>query len=214
MPRPALKRNGFTLLEVIVAAVLLLLMLTLGLQLLVPSLRLSARGQARADLEQRGVLALARLTDDLLTTTQAAVSWADSQAGSPAVLALQPMDNPTSNGRQAYQDTLLTYTWTPTTRELRRQVWNPVPASLAITLSRQGPLQLNRGKLMQLPTTTGALDDRLISRDVKQITLASPIHAPNFGNPLTLTLELERKAVSGPPETFQLSRTVSLRNAP
>lgn len=202
-------KRGFSLIEVLVAASLLLLVVTLIAQLLVPSLHLSVRGTERSSLQQTGSLAMARLSEDLLTTNLAAVSWADSVAGSPAVLALQPMDSPSPQGRPAYRNALISYTWLPAATELRREVWNPPPASWGLVT--QAPTRLARVTLMQIPSTTLPYERRILSRDAVLLELSSAVAPPNLSNPLTLKLKLSRK---GAPDTFEVTRVLSLRNAP
>lgn len=206
-------RLAFTLLEILVAMALLVTVIALTVQLLVPGLRISARSHARSELQQVGTLILGRLNDDLLSANQAGISWIGSRSGSPAVLALQPTDLPTVQGMPAYQLRLVAYLWDPSARELRRRVYDPVPGSL-VTLSARAPSRLGAARLLALPGTPGAFEERLLSRDVTGFTLASNVALPNFGNPLQVTLGLERKAASGAVERFAQTRRISLRNVP
>lgn len=66
-------RKGMTLLEVMVAAGLGLLLLTVLIQVLVPAYRASAKGLGEVDLHQRALLLSGKLERDLRLTARAGV---------------------------------------------------------------------------------------------------------------------------------------------
>ncbi|MBI3928495.1 MAG: prepilin-type N-terminal cleavage/methylation domain-containing protein [Armatimonadetes bacterium] len=205
-----MRGRGFTLLEVLVAATLSLLVLLVAYQLLVPSTRLAIQGASRTEVQQRCALILGRLVEDLQTSSAAGISYQNSTGpDEPAVIAIQPLEEVTSDPRTLYSRQLRTWTWTSADRTLRCHHWSEEPPG--IVLEEVFPNRLDSAALRLLTGLPAAAQTRTVIRDVVELSLSSPAGGGNIGRPLTLRLALEKRA--NPPVRFELERAVVLRNA-
>lgn len=204
--------RAFTLLEVVVGAALGIMVLTLLVQLLVPSLRLSARAGLQTELQEACYLALHQLSEDLVTTVPAGLAYVNNTtAGGPTVIGLQPVADADDQARLVFAPELLSYSWSPAEGRLRRHRWKPLPAVVG-TLNGNSPTRLTSTQLLQLPSVTSqAFEGRTMAVGVSQFSLALPVGPPNIGCPLTVRLELQRQAASDRVDRFELIRTVMLR---
>jgi prepilin-type N-terminal cleavage/methylation domain-containing protein len=121
--------RGFSLLELMVAMVLSLVVLGLTIAFLIPTMRASARGSARVEMQQQAVVALGRIASDLERSAPAAVSLNTGAYSAilpkssptatpppqktPVVLAVQRLANVNSSGDQMWENQMEIYVWDP-----------------------------------------------------------------------------------------------------
>ena len=98
---------GFTLVEILVACALFLVVLTLMVQTLVPTMVACRKAADRVDLHQRATLLGERMAQDLRASSRAAVGLFPSAGGQS--LSIHPRQQDT--GMVAWQDRLRVYDW-------------------------------------------------------------------------------------------------------
>lgn len=203
-----------TLLEVVVAMGLALMALTLMVQLLVPSARISLRGAARTEIQETCVVALRQLAADLQRTNASAFTYKNSTG--PTVngfVALQPLQMDSSEIKPRYLLELVDYLYDPASGILRRQRWETVPSALATLKPGEGT-RLTDSQLNLLLTLPPPPDQRVVAHDVLEFSVGGDVPPPNMPNPVRLHIVLQKKTTSMDPDRFRLDQTVMLRNAP
>ncbi len=184
-------RRGFSLLEIMMAASLLLLLLALVVQIIVPMGKGSVRGAQQVELQQLAAMTVQRLARELETAGPGGISYLP---GDPVILALHRLVDVGGDGSQIYSDQVDLYWWSPRDRVLRHRA--------------QGPVSRSR---VSLPPDPAALlsgpNARVIAAQVSELELTLRPTA------VAIHLALEAPAPDGkPPERFSLDRTVYLRN--
>jgi hypothetical protein len=194
-------RRGITLLEALMATVLLLLLLTLLLQIVLPMGRGTMRGTQQIEFQQVATLALNRLAHDLSTTPVAGLSRASSNGATQ--LAMQRLLNVAADGNPVYAAQLIVVSWRSQDGRLTRKVWPPGPPALgrmptANDLFTPSPAELD---LLSLPATS----DPILASQVQEFTV-DLLQAV-----VSLHLKLRWETAQNP-ETFELNRRVYLPN--
>jgi prepilin-type N-terminal cleavage/methylation domain-containing protein len=149
-------RRGFTLIEVLLAAVLGLLLLGLMVSTLVPIMKYSAWGYSRAELLQAASLVSTRLTTDLQKAPKAGIYLPDPATAQHALLSIRGISEVTDSGLPVYDPQLICYDWEATSASLTRKLWPPGQA----LESQAIPLPLDR------PTCLGPTDVRTVMNQV------------------------------------------------
>ena len=203
-----------SLLEVIVAMGLALGALTLMIQLLVPSARISLRGAARTEVQESCVIALRQLAADLQRSNASAITLRNTVSTGPGLVVIQPLQLDSSDAESRYLPELWDYVFRPGPGTLTRRRWEPVPAVLGVTLESQVGTRLTGTQLDRLLNLTGAREECILAHNVKEFSLGGSVQPPNFPNPVTLHMLVEKKVTSGDPDRFRLDQTVMLRNVP
>lgn len=103
------RRRGLTLVEVMVAGVLGLLLLFVIVSLLLPALRLSARGTTLVDIDQRAALLEQRLERALKSTGYRGVHI--SESGASRHLSVHPILGAVANSKPNLSPTLTVFSW-------------------------------------------------------------------------------------------------------
>ncbi|MGE0489676.1 MAG: hypothetical protein AB7S38_10730 [Vulcanimicrobiota bacterium] len=208
--------RAFSLLELLVASGLLLLLGTLFVWFLVPSVRYSSQGAARVDLEQMVTLALDRIGNDLQHTVARGVSYhplAAAGASDPVVLAIVPQADVDADGRRIWSQEVVVYFWDRSAHKLYRRTWPPGPPA---SLSVPTPLPTNR------PTSFGVADllalcdpagTRSVATDVTRFDVSHAGPGASIVPPLRIDLELSRQVGPNQTETFANTKTITLRNS-
>ncbi len=125
---------GLTLIEVLIAASLLLLALSLLTTLVVPSIRYSADGLTQIDLQRSADSLRRHLTRDLLESVPAGVSFAGN--AEQTRVAIHPLGEISASGQQVWKDEIILFGWDAEEARLRRSLWTqgtgqfPVPGLL------------------------------------------------------------------------------------
>lgn len=201
-------RRGFTLLEVLVAAVLTLLVMGVAFGYLVPAWRASARIQTRVELQQSAVVALDRLTAELKTSAPGGVTLSD---GVPRILAINPVEKVQGNGLVVWKSSYILYVFEGD--RLERIEWPP--GGPAASPSQQLPTRAKRLPRSQLVAIASAGDvaRRQVAGDVVDFSWTHPGSPDVFTQPLTFRLELSRATSAQPQaERVVLQRSVHLVN--
>lgn len=192
--------------EILLAAGLSLLLLVLTFQFFVPALKISLRSQARTGMQQRCYLALQKIHADLDLTNAGALSVVNDPA--PSILAMQPIELETLEGRPTYQMKLVSY-HVSAKKQLLRRIWSP-PPSLGATFETSRPHRLSPLQLVQLAgLTSGYLETRQLSPDVESFDLSSAVPTPNIANPIKVKIVLK----SGD-DRCAMEQSVFMRNSP
>jgi prepilin-type N-terminal cleavage/methylation domain-containing protein len=197
--------RGFTLVEVLVSLVLLAGMTWLVVMFLIPTLRITARGSTQVTLQQQGVLALTRMAADLQKTTPQGLSR------SPTAMGIVTIADVSGQRALVWEQSMRVYFWDPATRRLARRTWPPDATTEPVLAfsSSLPPVATEE----QLAAICALPPDIILAAGVRQFEIDYPGRPGPFQQPLTLSLVLEQKAVSGQQvETFSCRRTVYLRN--
>jgi len=212
-----MKRQGLTLAELLVWAVLSLIVLGIGGTLLFQVFRTTARGSAIARLEQTGSATLNRLAAELQRTTAKGITihyeldWNGIKYNVTAIQLLKSVDG---QGRSTYADYkgLILYSWTPGVTVLRRREWPNNPAG-GITVSTSDPERFTQDEVKSLLADTQAVELRV--PDVTNFRVYAPdVTEPNVGSHLLLRLETRQRVIPNrPEEVFALERVIVLRNS-
>lgn len=229
------RQRGFTLLELIVAAVLMVLLLGMMFNFLIPTMRASAKGSARVEMQQQAVVALGKIADDVERSAPAGVSintagvyLGSGNQTSSVCLAVQRLSDVSSGGTQSWDLHITAYCWnglTTTPSPLVRKIFNsPLPDGTS--LSQTSPSKLSDSTLNTLLSNTGTYSNDTLATGVLQMQVTSNGIGALLSNPVTVRLVLGRNAATGAntyaqtgtaftqyQELFDLQRTVAMRNS-
>lgn len=202
------QRGGFSLIEILVAMVLLLLIITLIMQVVIPMSRGAVRGSQQIELQQVGTTALNRLADDLQAAAPAGVTRYPT-TGLPApneklMISIQALTGVDTLGQQTWSEQLIIYWWKQEEGKLHRMTWPPgYPMGRRPDIDE--PFKPTYNELDRL-TDNPRGHYKLLGQIKKfDVNLAQVPHV--------LSLTLEAPAPDGaPPESFTLERRVYLRN--
>ncbi len=201
-------RKGFSLIEILVACVLLILILTLIFQVVIPMGRGTVRGSQQMELQQVGTNAINKLADDLQKAPPAGITRIPATGpppgNTPLLLSIQPLSGVDSIGQQVWSEQLIIYWWYPGSQELRRMTWPPgYPLGRRPDIDE--PFKPTWNELKRLT-------DNPRGRD-KMIGLVKDLNIDLSVVPHELGVQMEAKSPDGsPPEIFTLSRRVYVRN--
>lgn len=197
------RNRGFTLLEVLVAAGLGALALTLVVQLLVPIMRISSRETNRAELQQAATVVLDKLLDDLGDSTPTSLVVV-APTPDETLLCAHRITGVEPNGSQQWSPELVLYAWTKTSGALRRKTV-PVPPGQA------APWRPNPAELRNFAADSN-LPERRLALGVTAFSLGTG-PGPGLVLPLSLRLRLERETHGRDlPEVLDLERLIYLSN--
>jgi prepilin-type N-terminal cleavage/methylation domain-containing protein len=212
------RNRGFTLLEVLISASLLLLLLGLLFTFLVPTMKASVRGSVRVEMQQMAVLALNKMVGDLQNTTAAGLSLSQRN---PVSIGIVRIEGVTSEGMQIWEKNMIVYALLDGV--LIRKVYPPGPPSIDLNLNGTTPRRVAAANLVTIAKEING-KETIVAKWVKslRITTAGDNLAENPGDPgptdftiqdpVTVTIELERKESHQPdPEKFRLTRVVSMK---
>ncbi len=152
--------KGFTLIEMLVTSILVVLLFGLLFQFLIPALRFSSQGTVRAELQELAVLAMRHLVDDIERTSYAGISLHPNQM----ILSIHPLVDITQNSRRVYADTMIVYYHDPVRRVLIRRPWPPGPPNLPPP-GTAAPRRLSLLHLGQMVDESNQLE-RIMARSV------------------------------------------------
>lgn len=188
--------RGFSLLEVLLAAVLGLMLLILLMRVFVPMSKGLVRGTDQSALQQTAAIALDRIHRALVRTPPQAATVGNTGRA----LAVHPLASVTAAGRQVFEDKLTVFWLDPAGRRLyERQV------ALTGTLPPRFATRPTQPQLAAYAVPVS--DQRVLATEVETFTVSV------VGETVTVELVLARKAPDGGvPERFELRRTYLLRN--
>ncbi|MGV8124493.1 MAG: hypothetical protein AB2L14_32495 [Candidatus Xenobiia bacterium LiM19] len=208
--------RGFTIIEILVAAVLLILLLSLIFAFLTPTMKAAALGSTRAEIQQEALRALDALCHDLLSSASSGISLitptTDPEKG-PTYLGIIRVENVGPLGNNFWAQSLIVYSWKGTGSPLIRKVWtSSSPPSLGIILPPNCPARFQENTLSKIADEPG-LKGQVLARDVSELCITSEGMGSSVSSPLDLSITITRKAATGrnAPESFHLNRSICLR---
>lgn len=203
-------RRGFSLIEILIACVLLLLILGLIMEVVIPMGRGTVRGSQQIEMQQVGTSAINRIAEDLSTAPPTGVTRVPT-AGPPTVasmdrliVSIQPLTGVDTVGQQVWADHLIILWWEKASGKLFRMQWPPgYPLTRRPAIDEPfKPTVLELQRLCDNPRGQEKLLGVIKSLDVDVSV-----------TPHVLKVSLEAPAPDGaPPESFTLERRVYLRN--
>jgi len=207
---------GFTIIEILVAALLLTLLLSLIFAFLVPTMKAAALGSARAEMQQEALRSLDAMGCDLMSSASSGISLcapaADPEKG-PLYIGILRVVNVDPQGNNIWERSLTVYCWKGAGSPLIRKVWSPAsPPSLAVILSPDTPSRFEESDLSKIADEPG-LNGQVLARDVSALLVTSSGMGASVCSPVELGITITRKAATGrsSPERFHLTRSVCLR---
>lgn len=209
--------RGFSLVEILVSIALLSLVTGLFVAFLFPSMKHSAQGTARADLQQMAVMALDRIQKDLLESGTRGISTiprkdADPR-NDPVVVAAIPISDVGADSQPVWAERVVVYYWDDEAQRLFRREWPPgPPEELTTALETARPRALPYGDMRALALQRNGKETS-VANDVVDFDVSDADPGPGVTSPLVLTITVERGVTQQEkPETVTMERTVTLRN--
>jgi len=215
-PRKAGDPAGFTIPEVLIAASLTLLLLGLIFSFLVPTMRASIRGSAKAEIQQEALRSIDRVAGDLLMSASpgiTVVTPASAPEKGPAYIGIIRISDVDHLGKQTWEQSLTLYCWQGPGKPLVRKVWTQsLPPSLGIALNTGYPCRFDAASLASIAEEP-ALRGQIIARDVSEMLITHKGSGISVSSPIDLTIEISRDAatVRNGPEIFRMKRIITLR---
>lgn len=210
--RPQHRERGIGLIEVLVAATLAILLLSLLHRFLVPVLQTNARVSVLVHLRQQATVSLEHLARDFRATSGSTISYlprSSSAPDQPVVLALNRVESVTSSGRQLYENRVTLYVWDPVAKTLKREVWPPEPPTLAETPDGTRPITFDELELLELALTDNGTE-KLLASDVEEF---QPLQAWPITLPVEATLRLEKPQPGREsPAQLEIRKKLGFRN--
>jgi hypothetical protein len=160
-------------------------------------------------------MVLQALENDLSSTPAAGVSVRNAQQeGDLAIVTLNRLGGLDPSGVRTCRADLLLYVFDPSRQALFRREWSAADLAAAPYGVAMDPLEPFRPApaLMRSLALDPNSGERKVSGDVALFEVVSKAPEGFIGNPLTVRLVLERKAVARSKERCELRRTCSLMN--
>lgn len=214
-------RRGFTLIELTITAVVLLVVTVLGTLLLLRTTSAGLRGTLRVEMQQQAVTAMQRIIGDMRKSSPAGVSVS---SGDLRAIAICPISQPQlrggelepvqEDGRLRWSSFFLIYHHNAPAEQLVYREWPPgsvvaTPDETAIV----NPRRLSVARLGEVVAGTTPIQ-QVIASGVTAFNITYPPLGSDelYIQPLTLQLVQRRKGNTGrpEPETFSYTRTVFL----
>jgi len=198
--------RGFTLFELVLAAGLAFVLLTLCVAVLVPLAKATARSADQVDLRQMAYVSLDRLSADLGRSAPEGISILSSPT--QVVLAVQPLVDLTADGAQVWDTQLITWFWKE--NQLRRRLWPPGHPDLGWVPTPARPRHVTPA---ELPRLMEMENSQALAGFVESVQVQGGM-PPLFVQPIKITLKLSRPGRGpGGKESYSLSTSIYLRNA-
>jgi len=203
--------------EVLVAAALTLLLLTMLFMFLVPSMRASMLGMARAEMQQEAHRAAGRICGDLQLSVSTGVSLTPPSQESPVYVGITRLGGVQSQGGQVFQlweDSLVVYGWQGEGSPLVRKVWKAsTPPALGLALDGSRPLKVPQASLRRV-AEEALLPGVILAKGVEAFSVRGAGTGTTPSSPLLIRLVLRREAATGrtAPERYEVMRSLTLRN--
>jgi type II secretory pathway pseudopilin PulG len=200
------RADGFTLLEVLLAAAASLILFSMLAYTLVPVMSMSARNGVQVDLQQEAMVLLGRLDFDLSQTTAGGVTLGPPDNGSSHAVAINRFVSFGSSGTLDFDNKLIVYGWDAASGVCTRKSWPPQPPLAAVTFMPTSPAAVSPDAVALVAGSTNGTE-RPLSTRVKSfdVTLsATGLFMVHFvlRAPLPLRQDVE---------SFETSRTYYLR---
>ncbi|MCE7872438.1 hypothetical protein DYH09_18950 [bacterium CPR1] len=208
-PRDRTRRaRAFTLIEILVGCVLLLLILALIMQVVVPMGRGAVRGSQQIEIQQLTLMAMSKICADLSTAPSAGLARYPATGAPPPgrtlIFSIQAFTGVDTVGQQTWSDQLIIYWWRSDSGKLYRLVWPPgYPVGRRPDIDEAFKPTLDE---LTLITDNPRGQERVLG-------IFKTVDLDLSRTPHTVSLSAEAPAPEGsPPESFSLSRKIYLRN--
>ena len=208
------KFNGFTLLELIISAVLLLILLGLVFSFLIPATRASIKGSIRAEIQQEAMRTMNNIISDLTKSSGSAISITatmnDPETG-PVAVAMVKIKDILPECQREWEQSLILYYWQGKGQPVYKRILSS--SECGIPLSANSPAKLSQSSLLSLAGSAG-VKGQVLARDVDEFRITTAGFGNVLGSPVKLLIRIKRKAASGGgnEEIFDISRSIKLRN--
>ncbi|MDQ7826034.1 MAG: hypothetical protein RDV48_24740 [Candidatus Eremiobacteraeota bacterium] len=217
--RGAARKRGlaFTLAEIIIGSMLLLLLFGLFSSFLTTAMRSSVRGSIRAAIQQEAVTSLNRLCADLRLSAAGGISYyatGSPPEGGPVYLGIMRLADIDSQGRQEWEQALVVYSWQGQGAPLFRKEWTPaITLAASFSPALHIPAKASQATLEEIAGST-AITGQVLSRDVSEFKVTGAMSGGTVSSPLEPLITITRKGATGKstPENFTLSTTISFKN--
>lgn len=209
-------RRGATLLELMAAASLSLLALSVLTAVIVPAFRATGQSGARIEMEQQATVLLRRISREMQRSLPEGLALQEQSSGCVVsihgIVGIAGSDPPL----RVFSRQLVFYAFRSSTGEVRREVWPADPAHS----DSVGGLKPLDGTVAVMPSLASLqwvlanpLSGQRLASQVKSFKVQSDAAAPGLSSPLTLSIDLERQLPGRSiPTRFSLSQALSLRN--
>jgi hypothetical protein len=209
------RRNGFTVVEILIAGALAVLVLGIMFSFLTRTTRVTAKGTLRTDMQQAAVRVMNSISRDLELSSAGGVSI-DCTAGGPVMMGVIPIRNVSDDGTQQWDNRLTVYSWGSAGSPVIKKMWkNGDPPTLAVPLSLNGamPLRVPGTTLSSIAGEPG-LQAQILATGVKSFSITHIGTGSSVEPPIEVTIELERSGNTGSTvkETYKLTDKFTVRN--
>ncbi len=206
-----MKRRGTSIVEVMVACLVSLLIVTAVLELFIHGGYLYMRGQTRADLQANGLVALNELSGELRRTALSTLTITTTAGSTPTGLAFR-VEDPPHPGQPAVftpNASFVLYFVDASRHELVRKTW---PFGGGDTRILPDPIAANRrlsaAEIGQICSTTNHSERVLASNVASLETTPATYPTPTPINDLAVTLHMSESVSST--EVYQDTVTVTI----
>ncbi len=210
------RKRGATLLELMAAASLSLLALSVLTAVIVPAFKATGQSGARIEMEQQANVLLRRISREMQRSLPEGLAIQDQSDGCVtsihSIVGIAGSDPPV----RVFSRQLIFYVFRSSTGEVRREIWPADPAH-SETVGGLKPLD---GTVAVMPSPASLqwvlanpLSGQRLASQVKSFKVQSDAPAPALTSPVTLSVDLERQLPGRTtPTRFSLSQVLSLRN--
>lgn len=193
--------------EMLVAAGLGLLLLSLLHRFLVPVIETSSRVSTQQQLTDQGIIALNLLSGELSESTSSSLSYKAAAPAEPMVFALTRRDGVAASGRKLWKKEASLYLWDSDSGALRHRVWPPAPPTLTVSPRADRPTLFSPTQLVTLSAVTAR--SKLLASDVKEF---EPIVGWPATQTVTSRIVLDKNVAGIPNAHCELSKVTTFKN--
>ncbi len=152
MPHRSSNKAGFSLVEVLISAGLVLLVLGLATSFLIPLLAMQADVSRDIELQQRASLLFEQLRSDIHRSAPAGISLIEEEDST--TLVVHRADDIAQDGTLVWDNQAVIYRWTQANRQLNRLLWTDTHRKI---LRASSPTRISASQLHQALASVVAL---------------------------------------------------------
>ncbi len=208
---------AYSLAEVLVAAFLSLLLLTLIAAFLVPVLRHTASSTTGVEIQQECLRALSDICYSLEMSSVRGVSFSCTRQmpeTGPVYLAVIPVKDVDGQGVKLWEERIVLYVWEGPKHKLIRKEWGlSSPPALSVVPTAKTPMRISVSDMEKI-SAEPSLRTTVLAKDVAELRIEGKGTELLLASPVTVTIRIQRKAATGKKseEVFELSRRVPMKN--
>lgn len=203
--------RGLSLLSVLIGTSVLMLLIGFCHRSLSRASFVLARESTKAELQQKAVLALGELSQDIRLSSSSGVSiLAGGSKRLSTICAVQRMVAVTSDGSRVWEPKLVIYGWDQRAQELMRRDWPPSPPTLSLTITPSKPTRLTTPQMLTLAGSRIVTEETLVPH-VQDFQISHQSgNSANIAPPFDLELVVSQQNKRG--ARFKLRRSCYPRN--